>query len=143
MRSLRQVLTEHGFLAGPRISLQQVANRLSFPRPVTLARLAQDILDVPVPVIDAFTISPRQISSGQAISIHWRISTRSACTLQVTLTQKDFHTGTVLSRHNGLGSAGDITEKPERDSNYFLDANCHGTAGTATKRVSVSVANPV
>src|SRR5262249_15317672 len=71
----------------------------------------------------------------------WRVTGVADCVLNVRLTQKNFHTDIVLAQRNGLATSGMITDTPQVDSNYFLDAWCEGGAVTR-QRISVGILNP-
>ena len=109
---------------------------------VTYACPPVPTLSTQPPTIDSFTIAPRQITSGQSITIRWRVTPSPYCMVKVRLTQKNFHTDVVLAIRNGLDTSNMLSEHPEVDSNYFLDAACDAGQAATQRRISVGVVNP-
>jgi hypothetical protein len=118
-----------------------LARKVSIEPPISVRRLI-DVSAAPPPRIDRFNIEPRRINKGDTITIEWLVTAAGACGVKVRLTQKKFRTDSVVSQRNGLDASGSITDRPDVDSDYFLDAQCQNGLAAPQKRLSVGVSNP-
>jgi hypothetical protein len=125
-------------------SVRDAARLFFVPSPISVRNLIHVAVDVTsrLPAIEAFAISPRQISAGDAITVTWRAQVFIGCTDNVRLTQKNFHTGAVLGQHDHLDTSGTFVDRPQVDSNYFLDILCADGRKAQQQRISVGVRNP-
>jgi hypothetical protein len=143
MASVQDVARRLG-IVGQQIGGRELASRVSIQPTFSLLDVLQRILRglAEPPAIVDFTISPRQIARGSTIAINWRVNQPLGCTLNVRLTQRNFHTDATLAQRNGLDASGTLTDRPDADSNYYLDALCADGRVAPQRRISVGVSDP-